>query len=99
MTTSNEIDEIITVDEIIESGFFYLENRQFHGPFESNALASASALENCQLSKPGECRAIYQGSVKRNPDTNLNEPTSDMRQISTVECPTIEHKKLDEITA
>ena len=99
MTVSNEVDEIITVDEIVESGFFYLENRQFHGPFASDNLASASALEHCQLSKPGECRAIYQGSVKRNPDTNLNEPMGDMRQISTVECPAVEQKKLDEVTA
>ena len=87
MSAIREIDEVITVDEKIENGYFYLENRQFHGPYDSEELASEAAFENCQLSIPGECRAIYHGSTKRDNETNLNVPLGDMRQIGTIECP------------
>tara|TARA_R110001592_G_scaffold93168_1_gene270748 strand:+ start:7272 stop:7535 length:264 start_codon:yes stop_codon:yes gene_type:complete len=87
MSTTYDIDEVITVDETIEKGYFYLENRQFHGPFENEDLASQAALENCKLTTPGECRAIYHGSTKRDQTTKLNEPMSDMRQTASVECP------------
>lgn len=86
MSTTYDLDEVITVDETIEKGYFYLENRQFHGPFESELLASQAALQNCKLSSPGECRAIYHGSTRRDQITKLNSPLSDMRQTSTVEC-------------
>ncbi|MFT6029546.1 MAG: hypothetical protein ACI8O8_001282 [Oleiphilaceae bacterium] len=86
MPTTYEIDEVITVDETIEKGYFYLENRQFHGPFENEGLASQAALENCKLTIPGECRAIYHGSTKRDESTKLNEPMADMHQTSSVEC-------------
>jgi len=89
MSITHEVDEIITVDESIEKGYFYLENRQFHGPFDTEAAASTAALENCQLTSPGECRAIYHGSVKRNNETNLNEPMTDMRQTASVESPSL----------
>tara|TARA_R110002167_G_scaffold10666_8_gene48389 strand:- start:1738 stop:2001 length:264 start_codon:yes stop_codon:yes gene_type:complete len=87
MSTTYDIDEVITVDETIEKGYFYLENRQFHGPFESEEVASLAALEHCKLTTPGECRAIYHGSAKRDQSTKLNEPLSDMRQTASVECP------------
>ncbi len=87
MSTTYDIDEVITVDETIENGYFYLENRQFHGPFESEVLASQAALAHCKLTTPGECRAIYHGSAKRDQTTKLNEPLSDMRQTASVECP------------
>jgi hypothetical protein len=87
MSTTYEIDEVITVDETIEKGYFYLENRQFHGPFEDEGLASQAALENCKLTIPGECRAIYHGSTKRDQSTKLNEPMGDMRQTSSISCP------------
>ena len=87
MPTTYDIDEVITVDETIEKGYFYLENRQFHGPFESEDIASKAALENCNLTTPGECRAIYHGSAKRDQTTKLNEPMTDMRQTASVECP------------
>tara|TARA_R110001592_G_scaffold104699_1_gene294593 strand:- start:11075 stop:11338 length:264 start_codon:yes stop_codon:yes gene_type:complete len=87
MPTTYDIDDVITVDETIEKGYFYLENRQFHGPFESEDLASKAALENCNLKSPGECRAIYHGSTKRDLTTKLNAPMSDMRQTASVECP------------
>ena len=87
MSIAHEVDEFITVTETIEKGYFYLENRQFHGPFETEAAASTAALEHCQLSIPGECRAIYHGSAKRNNDTNLNEPMGGMRQTASVKCP------------
>jgi len=90
MSKTNEIDEIITVEEAVENGYFFLENRKFHGPFETEAKAAISALKDCKLTKPGECRAIYQGSIKRNIDTDLNEPLGDMRQVSSVECPSCE---------
>ena len=83
---NDEFDEVITVEETIEKGYFYLENRQFHGPFESEAEASKAALENCHLSSPGECRAIYHGSAKRDGETKLNEPLSDMHEIASVVC-------------
>jgi len=85
MSTTHEVDEVITVDETIEKGYFYLENRQFHGPFDTEEAASTAALENCQFTSPGECRAIYHGSAKRNNETNLNEPMTDMHQTSSVE--------------
>lgn len=87
MSTMYDIDEVITVDSTIEKGYFYLENRQFHGPFDSEELASEAALEHCKLTTSGECRAIYHGSAKRDQGTKLNEPMSDMRQTASVECP------------
>lgn len=87
MSNIYDIDEVITVDETIEKGYFYMENRQFHGPFESEAQASEAALANCKLNSPGECRAIYHGSARRDHSTMLNEPMSDMRQTASVECP------------
>jgi len=87
MSTSNEIDEIITVEETIEKGYFYLENREFHGPYATEDAASKAALENCHLTIPGECRAIYHGSAKRNNETNLNEPMHDMHQTASVTSP------------
>tara|TARA_R110002072_G_scaffold47597_3_gene130795 strand:- start:22908 stop:23171 length:264 start_codon:yes stop_codon:yes gene_type:complete len=87
MSTTYDIDEVITVDETIEKGYFYLENRKFRGPFESEERASLAALENCKLTTPGECRAIYHGSAKMDQTTRLNEPMSDMRQTASVECP------------
>lgn len=87
MSVAQEIDEVIVVDENIEKGYFYLENRQFHGPYETEEQASQAALENCKLSSPGECRAIYHGSAKRDSDTNLNVPLGDMREASSIECP------------
>lgn len=87
MSNTYDIDEVIIVDETIEKGYFYLENRQFHGPFESEEVASKAALENCKLTTSGECRAIYHGSAKRDQSTKLNEPMSDMHQTASVECP------------
>lgn len=87
MSTTYDIDEVITVEETIEKGYFYLENRQFYGPFENEDLASQAALEHCKLTTPGECRAIYHGSAKRDQTTKLNEPMSDMHQTASVECP------------
>jgi len=83
-------DEIITVNEALENGYFYLENRRFEGPFETGELASIAALEHCNLSVPGECRAIYHGTVQLNSVTNLREPLADMRQINSVECPKVD---------
>ena len=92
MPINNEIDacdelsdEIITVNEALEKGYFYLENRRFEGPFETGEQASIVALEHCKLSIPGECRAIYYGTVQLNVDTNLREPLADMHQINSVE--------------
>lgn len=87
MSTAYEIDDVITVEETIEKGYFYLENRKFRGPFDSEKSASQAALENCKLSTPGECRAIYHGSAKIDQETRLNVPMSDMRQTASVECP------------
>ncbi len=81
------LDEVITVEETIENGYFYLENRQFHGPFATEAEAAQAALENCSLNNPGECRAIYHGSAKRDTETSLNSPLGDMHEISSVACP------------
>ncbi len=89
MSAAREIDEVIVVDENIEKGYFYLENRQFHGPYETEEQASKAALDHCKLSTPGECRAIYHGSAKRDTDTNLNVPLSDMRETASVECPEV----------
>lgn len=83
-------DEVITVSEALEKGYFYLENRRFEGPFPTGELASIAALEHCKLSVPGECRAIYHGTVQLNAVTNLREPLTDMRQINSVECPKAE---------
>ena len=80
---SNEqviVDEIITVDEAVQQGYFYLENREFKGPFQSSDAAIEAALAECQATAPGECRAVYHGSVKVN-DAGFSEPMSDMRQI------------------
>ena len=74
-------DEFITVSEDVEKGYFYLENREFKGPFAKSEEAMQAALTQCQMTAPGECRAIYHGSVRTNLDTRLREPLSDMRQI------------------
>jgi len=81
---SNEqqlVDEIITVEEAVEQGYFYMENRQFKGPFVSSDAAIEAALEQCTASATGECRAVYHGSVKVNAETGFKEPMSDMHQI------------------
>ena len=83
-------DEIITVTEALEKGYFYLENRRFEGPFVTGEIASIAALEHCKLSIPGECRAIYHGTVQLNSVTNLREPLTDMRQINSVEFPKVQ---------
>jgi hypothetical protein len=83
-------DEIITVTEALENGYFYLENRRFEGPFATGEQASIAAIDHCQMSVPGECRAIYHGTVQLNALTNLREPLTDMRQINSVECPKVE---------
>ncbi|MFT7374104.1 MAG: hypothetical protein ACI9T9_002809 [Oleiphilaceae bacterium] len=83
-------DEIIMVTETLENGYFYLQNRRFEGPFSTGELASIAALEHCKLSIPGECRAIYHGTVQLNALTNLREPLTDMRQINSVECPKVQ---------
>lgn len=87
MSTNTAIDEVITVEETVEKGYFYLENRQFHGPYETEEQASQAAIENCNLTTPGERRAIYHGSAKRDNETKLNVPLSDMHETSVVECP------------
>lgn len=84
MSNHFELDEIITVSDDVEKGYFYLENRQFQGPFENGDCATQAALENCQSNAPGECRAIYHGSVRMNRDTKLREPLTDMRQTDTI---------------
>lgn len=84
MSKDYEVDEIITVSDDVEKGYFYLENREFQGPFDNDSLATKAAKENCQLSAPGECRAIYHGSVRKNHNTNLREPLRDMRQTDVV---------------
>jgi hypothetical protein len=81
MSIELEKDEIITVVEEVENGYFYLENRQFNGPFESSDLAIEAALTNCTANGAGECRAVYHGSVRVNPETSFKEPMGDMRQI------------------
>ncbi len=83
MSKNEIIDEVITVADDVEKGYFYLENRQFRGPFEKGELASQAARKSCQSDIPGECRAIYHGSVRTNPATNLREPLADMHQIDT----------------
>ena len=72
--TDQLADEIITVTESLENGYFYLENRRFEGPFSTGESASIAALDHCKLSIPGECRAIYHGTVQLNALTNLREP-------------------------
>lgn len=81
MSIELEKDEIITVEENVEQGYFYLENRQFKGPFESSDQAIEAALANCTANGAGECRAVYHGSVRVNAETNFREPMGDMRQI------------------
>jgi len=81
MSNKNEIDEIITVTDEVEKGYFYLENRQFQGPFKDSDEAITAALSNCEMKSQGECRAVYQGSVRVNRETNLREPMADMHQI------------------
>lgn len=78
---NNVIDEFITVEEPVENGYFYLENRKFQGPFSSSDEAIEAALEQCKANTPGECRAVYHGSVKVNAETGFKEPMSDMHQI------------------
>ncbi len=85
MSYEHEVDAVITVSGHVEKGYFYLDNREFQGPFEKGEQASQAALENCNLSSPGDCRAIYHGSVRVNSETLLREPMADMRQTDTVE--------------
>lgn len=91
MPNEHKVDEIITVsehlelDSQIEKGYFYLDNRVFNGPYEKLEDAGKAALENCNLQSPGECRAIYHGSVRTNPETSLKEPLADMRQTDQIE--------------
>lgn len=84
MLNEQETDEIITVAEEVENGYFYLENRQFQGPFKSSDEAIEAAVSNCHASGAGECRAVYHGSVRLNPETSLREPMSDMHQIEAI---------------
>ena len=84
MPANVERDEIIVVEDTLEleqSGYFYLENRQFIGPFESPTKAKDAAMEQCLGVAPGECRAVYQGTVRFNPVTELNEALADMHQL------------------
>ena len=81
MSNEHEIDEIITVVEEVEKGYFYLENRQFKGPFASSDEAIEAALTQCIPNGAGECRAVYHGSVRLNPETSFKEPMADMHQI------------------
>jgi hypothetical protein len=82
MTTDMEQDDIIMVEEeVLERGFFYLENRQFKGPFQDPENARRAALVACEASAPGLCRAVYQGTVKFNAATQMREPLADMHQI------------------
>lgn len=76
-----QIDEVITVEEEVEQGYFYLENHQFKGPFASSDEAIEAALTQCTPSSTGECRAVYHGSVKTNATTGWKEPMADMHQI------------------
>jgi len=81
-----ERDEIIVVEDALElekSGYFYLDNRQFIGPFDSPTKAKSAAMETCQGNAPGECRAVYQGTVRFNPITELNEALADMHQLDS----------------
>lgn len=78
MSNKNEIDEIISVVDEVEKGFFYLQNREFQGPFTNSDDAIQAA---CQTSAQGERRAVYHGSVRVNLDTKLKEPMADMHQI------------------
>ncbi|KZY66923.1 hypothetical protein A3739_13435 [Oleiphilus sp. HI0067] len=85
-------DDIITVEETLEleqSGYFYLENRQFIGPFSSPTKAKEAALGHCEGTAPGECRAVYQGTVRFNPITELNEALPDMHQLDQTSLATI----------
>lgn len=81
MSEQSTVDEIITVDELVENGYFYLDNRQFKGPFASSDEAINAALEQCSSDSPGACRAVYHGSVKVNEATGFKEPLGDMHQI------------------
>ncbi len=85
MANSIPMDEVIVVSEDVEKGYFYLENRQFRGPFAKSEEAMQAALTQCQMTAPGECRAIYHGSVRMNHETQLREPLTDMRQIDSLE--------------
>lgn len=88
MPANEERDEIIVVEETLEleqSGYFFLENRQFIGPFASPTKAKEVAMEHCQGTAPGECRAVYKGTVRFNPVTELNEALSDMHQLTEQE--------------
>lgn len=84
MPANDAHDEIIVVEdatELEQSGYFYLENRQFVGPFDSPQKAQSAALQHCTGTAPGECRAVYKGSVRFNPITELNQPLADMHQL------------------
>ncbi|KZZ77548.1 MULTISPECIES: hypothetical protein [unclassified Oleiphilus] len=88
MPANEERDEIIVVEETLEleqSGYFYLENRQFIGPFASPTKAKEAAMEHCLGTAPGECRAVYEGTVRFNPVTELNEALADMHQLAEQE--------------
>ncbi len=84
MSNEIQLDEVITVIDDVEHGFFYLENRQFCGPFERSEQAIEAARNHCVMTAPGECRAIYHGSVRLNHETRMREPLQDMRQIENV---------------
>jgi hypothetical protein len=85
MPVTNASDEFITVSDDVQKGFFYLENRQFIGPFSSEVEASNEAVKCCTQITASSCRAIYHGSVRLNRNTNLREPMYDMKQIEVIE--------------
>lgn len=80
MSIEQEIDEVITLEEKVEKGYFFMDNREFKGPFESSDAALEAALEQCS-GVNGSCRAVYYGSVRVSGETSLREPMNDMRQI------------------
>lgn len=96
MPITKESEEFITINEDVQNGFFYLESRQFVGPFSNKVEASQEALQSCvdsaynNNSAFNSCRAIYFGSVRLNRETNLREPMADMRQIDTVALTVVE---------
>lgn len=84
MHSTLEQDDIIQVEDQVETGYFYLNDRQFRGPYPDNKQALKALQANCKSQAPGECRAIYHGTVKFNPATNTKEPLSDMKQVDVV---------------
>jgi len=38
-------------------------------------------MAKCQVTGPGACRAVYHGTVRFNPITELNEALADMHQL------------------